>query len=106
MTAIDDFAVLLETTPPMQSLLRSLKEEPAQLLGDICREYLRSQQPVPDHHLQMVGYLGETAALILMAAGLVKRDQGGSYSIWVYQPTDDGVNQYEKLRTGGFYKNK
>src|SRR3989304_10105169 len=103
MTAIDDFAALLETTGPMQSLLKSLKEEPAHLLGDICREYLRTNQVVPDHHLQMVGYLGESAAVILIAAGLVKREPGGSFSIYVYEPTAEGVKQYEQLKTGGFY---
>ena len=106
MTAIDDFAALLETTGPMQSLLKSLKEEPAQLLGDVCREYLRTKQVVPDHHLQMVGYLGESAALILIAAGLVKREPGGSSSIYAYTPTEEGARQYEKLKSGGFYKNK
>ena len=106
MTAIDDFAALLETTGPMQSLFKSIKEEPAQLLGDVCREYLRTQQVVPDHHLQMVGYLGESAALILIAAGMVKRDPGGSFAIYAYQPTEEGIKHYEKLRAGGFYKNK
>ena len=106
MTAIDDFAALLEATPPMKSLLKSLKEEPAQLLGDICREYLRNKQTVPDHHLQMVGYLGESAALILMAAGMVKREPGGSFAIYAYQPTEEGIRRYEKLRAASFYKNK
>ncbi len=106
MTAIDDFAALLETTSPMKSLLKSLKEEPAQLLGDVCREYLRTKQAVPDHHLQMVGYLGESAALILIAAGMVKRGPGGSFSIYVYEPTEEGIRQFEKLKTDGFYRNK
>jgi hypothetical protein len=106
MTAIDDFAALLETTGPMQSLLKSIKEEPAQLLGDICREYLRTKQSVADHHLQMVGYLGESAALILIAAGLVTRQPGGSFALYAYQATEEGIKQYEKLRAGSFYKNK
>lgn len=43
----------------MKQVLKSLKEEPAHLLGDICQEYQRTGQSVPDHRLHFVGYLGE-----------------------------------------------
>ena len=39
MSAIDDFATLLEATEVIKQVLRNLKEEPAHLLGTICREY-------------------------------------------------------------------
>lgn len=106
MSAIDDFAALLETTEPMKMLIKSLKEEPAHLLGDICRGYEKTGQAVPDHYLQMVGYLGESAANILIAAGLIRRQPGGAAAIYIYEPTPEGLKQYQKLMADGFYKNR
>ncbi len=59
MSAIDDFAAVLENTEVMKQISKSLKEEPAHLLGDICWEYQRTGQSVPDHRLHFAGYLGE-----------------------------------------------
>ena len=104
MSAIDDFNALLEDTKIMKQVLKSLKEEPAHLLGNICREYERNTQPVSDHRLQFTGYLGESMPKVLIAAGLVKQEIGDRYAIYTYEPTPEGIEQYKKLKADGFYK--
>jgi len=104
MSAIDDFVILLETTEVMKQVLKSLKEEPAHLLGDICREYQRTGQSMPDHHLQFVGYMGEAALKALLSAGLIRRQPGGRLSLYCYEPTSEGLAQYEKLKVDNFYQ--
>ena len=104
MSAIDDFVTLLESTEVMGQVLKSLREEPAHLLGDICRQYERTGQPVPDHRLQFVGYLGEVTPKVLISTGLVRRLTGDRQSIYTYEPTAAGLEQYEKLKADGFYK--
>jgi hypothetical protein len=104
MSAIDDFVTLLETTEVMKQVLKSLKEEPAHLLGDICREYQRSGQSMPDHRLQFVGYMGEAALKALLSAGLIRRQPGGRLSLYCYEPTPEGLAQYEKLKADNFYR--
>ncbi len=104
MSAIDNFSALVESTELMKQVLKSLKEEPAQLLGDICREYERTGQPVPDHRLQFIGYIGEATPRILISAGLVRQQTGDRLSIYTYEPTPAGLEQYEKLKADGFYK--
>ncbi len=104
MSAIDDFTALLETTEVMGQMLRSIREEPAHLLRDICRDYQRTGQTVPDHRLQLIGYMGEAALKALLAAGLIKQHTGGRLSLYTYEPTEKGVEQYEKLEADGFYQ--
>jgi len=104
MSAIDDFVTLLETTEVMKQVLKSLKEEPAHLLGDICREYQRTGQSMPDHHLQFVGYMGEAALKALLSAGLIRRQPGGRLSLYCYEPTQEGLAEYEKLKADNFYQ--
>ena len=104
MSAIDDFVTLLEMTEVMKQVLKSLKEEPAHLLGDICREYQRTGQSMPDHHLQFVGYMGEAALKALLSAGLIRRQPGGRLSLYCYEPTSEGLAQYEKLKADNFYQ--
>jgi len=104
MSAIDDLALLLETTEVMKQVLKSLKEEPAHLLGDICRDYQRTEEPMSDHRLQFTGYLGEAAVKALLSAGLIKRQSGGMLSLYSYEPTSEGLDQYERLEGDGFYK--
>lgn len=104
MGAIDDFFALLEATEVMQQVIRSLKEEPAHLLGDICREYERTGQPVPDHHLNLVGYLGEASLKALISAELVRQQPGNRLALYCYEPTDKGMEQYEGFKAGGFYQ--
>jgi hypothetical protein len=104
MSAIDDFTALLETTEVMKQVLKSLKEEPAHLLGNICREYQRTGQPVPDHRLHFVGYMGEAALKALLSAGLIQRQAGGRLSLYCYEPTSEGFEQYERLKADNFYQ--
>lgn len=104
MGAIDDFFALLEATEVMQQVITSLKEEPAHLLGDICREYERTGQPVPDHHLNLVGYLGEASLKALISAELVHQQPVSRLALYCYEPTDKGMEQYEGLKAGGFYQ--
>jgi hypothetical protein len=104
MGTIDDFVSLLESTDVMKQVLKNLKEEPAHLLGNICREYQRTGQPVPDHRLPFVGYLGDAAVKALISAGLIKRQSGGLTSLYSYEPTPEGLGQYKKLKADGFYE--
>ena len=104
MGAIDSFAALVENTDVMKQVVRSLKEEPAHLLGDVCLEYQMTGQPVPDHRLHFVGYLGEAVLKALLSAGLIKRQPGRKLSLYSYEPTPEGLEQYEKLKADGFYK--
>lgn len=104
MSAMDDFAALVESTELMEQVLKGIREEPAHLLGDICREYERTGQPVPDHRLQFIGYIGEATPRVLISAGLVRQQTGDRLSIYTYEPTPAGREQYEKLKADGFYK--
>ena len=107
MSAFDDFSAILENTDVVKQALRILKEEPAFLLNEICREYEKNdRQPVPDHRLRSIGYMGEAAAKSLISAGLVKKQSGGFTSIFVYEPTKDGLKWWEKLKADGFYTRK
>ena len=90
MSAIDDFIAALEATEVMQQILKNLKEEPAHLFGDICQEYQRTGQPVPDHHLRLTGYMGEDSLKALLSVGLIRRQTGGRLSIYSYEPTTKG----------------
>ena len=104
MSAIDDFNTFMEGTETMKQVLKNLREEPAYLLGNICREYERSGQPVSDHRLQFTGYLGESTPKVLISAGLVRRQSGDRFAIYTYEPTPEGIEQYKKLKADGFYK--
>jgi len=103
LAAIDDFAALLEGTDVMKQVLKTLREEPAHLLGQICQEHQATAQPVPDHHLTFYGYLGEAALKALIAAGLLTRQPGRRMSLYSYQPTQEGLQQYRRLEADGFY---
>lgn len=106
MSVADDFFALLENTEPVREVLRSLKEEPARLLGDICVEYGRTGQPVPDHRLHLASYVREVGLKALLAAGLIKRETGGRLSLFSYEPTAEGLAQCERLKSAGFYERK
>ncbi len=104
MSAIDDFTALMEKTAVMKQVLKSLKEEPAELLGEICREYQKTGQPVPDHRLRFAGYMGEAALKALLSSGLIRRLSGGRLSLYCYEPTTEGLKQFERLNADGFYQ--
>ena len=102
--ALDEFFAFLETADAIGQVVKSLKEEPACLLGDICREYNQTHQPVPDHRLNPVGYLGEAALKGMVSLGLITRQSGGSTAIYNYEPTVMGLEHYGKLKASGFFK--
>ncbi|MBI2852470.1 MAG: hypothetical protein HYX84_05165 [Chloroflexi bacterium] len=104
MSAIDDFAALVETTDVVRQLLKNMREAPARLLGDICQEYRATGQPVPEHRINLPGYIGEAALKALQALGLIKRKHGDWLSLFSYEPTTAGLEQYEKLVADGYYK--
>lgn len=104
MSAVEEFCALLETTEVMKEMIRSLREEPANLLGDIFRQYEETGHPVPDHRLQLAGYMSQAAIKVLLSAGLIGRLPGGTLSLYSYVPTDEGLKQHENLKTDGFYK--
>ncbi len=103
MSALDRFSELIETTGVVREIRRSLREEPAHLLGEICREYEESGRPVPDHRLRFVGFMGEAALRAVMAAGLVSRQSGGRLSLYAYEPTPEGLEHYRRLKAEGFF---
>ncbi len=104
MSTLDDLVSLLEKTDNMKQVLKTLKEEPVYLLGEICREYKNVRVPVPDHRLNFAGFMGEAALKTLVAAGLIKRQPGGRLSVYCYEPTQEGLDYYERLLVEGFYK--
>ena len=103
MSALERFSELMETTEVVRQVRKSLKEEPAHLLGEICREFEKTRIPVPDHRLRFVGYMGEAALKALISAGLVRRQPGGRLSLYCYEPTAEGLEHYQSLKAEGFY---
>ena len=77
MSAIDDFAALIETTEVMKQVLKSLREESAHLLGDVCQQYQKAGQSVPGHRLHFIGYMAEAKIKALLSAELIRCQPGG-----------------------------
>lgn len=103
MSAFDEFTALLDSTNPMKHLLQSLREEPAYLLRDICRQFERTGRPVPDHNVLPTGFMHETSLGVLLAAGLVKRYSGETLALYVYEPTPEGQEFCRRLEEDGFF---
>jgi len=96
VAAFEDFIAEIKKTETMQALFRSLEEEPAKLLGHICREYETTGKAVPDHHLHLAGYFGEAMLRALVSANLVTKEPGG-FSLYAYEPTEKGLNYYKGM---------
>jgi len=97
MGAFEDFVVTIGKTRTMQALLESLKEEPAKLLGTICREYEATNKAVPDHHLHLTGYFAEAMLRTLISASLVTKEAGDRFSLYGYKPTEAGLKCYKDM---------
>ncbi len=97
MGAFEDFVAIIRETRTMQALLESLNEEPAKLLGAICREYEVTNQAVPDHHLHLAGYFGEAMLRALVSANLVTKEKGDRFSLYGYKPTETGLKCYKDM---------
>lgn len=104
MSAFDEFAASLDDTDVMKHALRSLREEPAYLLRDMCRQCDRTGRPVPDHNLQPTGFGHETSLRALVSAGYARQLSGGTLAVYVYEPTAEGREQYANLKADGFYQ--
>jgi len=98
MRAKDEFRDRIHQTDTMQTLVRSMDEEPANLLDSICQRYESTGRPVADHYLQMTGFFAETMLRVLSQASLVERRSGGRDSLLVYEPTDEGMQLWKRMR--------
>ena len=99
MRVIEEFRDRIRQTDTMQSLVRSMDEEPAALLDSICRRYESTGRPVPDHYLQLTGFFAETMLRVLSKAGLLECQSGGRDSLLVYEPTPDGLELWKRMQT-------
>lgn len=97
MAAFEDFVTEIRKTELMQALLRGLEEEPAKLLGTICKEYEVTNRAVPDHHLHLTGYFGDVTLRALVSAKLVTKEPGDRFSLYGYKPTEAGLKYYKAM---------
>lgn len=102
MGAYEDLIERLRQTDVMHDVLAALEKEPVALLYAICKEYEASNEPVPDHHLAISGYLKEVALRTLLSGGLLERQPGGRLSLYCYRPTSDGIECYRGLVSEGW----
>jgi len=93
---------LIQETETIKQVIRNLREEPAYLLGNICRQYEKTGHPVPEHQLNITGYLGEVSFKALLAAGLISQQPGGRICLYCYEPTQNELGQYRNLKDNGF----
>ena len=96
MGTFEDFTAVIKKTEIMQALLESLEEEPAKLLGAICREYEATSKAVPDHHRHLTGYFSEAILRTLLSASLVTRE-AERFSLYGYKPTEIGLEYYKGM---------
>jgi len=97
MGAFEDFVDVVKQTETMQALLQSLEREPAKLLAAVCREYEVTNKAVPDHHLNLAGYFGEAMLRALVSANLITREREDRFSLYRYQPTEEGLKYYKAM---------
>jgi len=102
MGAYEDLIEKLKQTEAVQQVLATLEKEPVTLLHAICKEYEVSNEPVPDHHLLVSGYLKEVALRALLSAGLLERQPGGKLTVHAYKPTSAGMKYYRRLVNEGW----
>lgn len=103
MSAIEEFVEEIRKTEVMSRVFEMLRREPANLLKIICEEYKVSGCALPDHRLQLNGFIEDISLKALVAAGLVYREDGGRLSLYLYGPTDKGLNEYQQLMGAGYY---
>ncbi len=100
MSALEDFTSAIGSTDVMRQIRTRLEREPVRILGRIWKSYRETNQPVPDYHLELVGYISESALEALIAAGYVKRNPGGNTCIYSYEPTEKGLKLCRQLEKG------
>lgn len=102
MGAHEDLIEKLKQTDVLQQVLGAFEKEPVILLHAICKEYKVSNEPVPDHHLLVSGYLKEVALRALLSAGLMERQPGSKLTVHAYKPTSAGMKYYQRLVNEGW----
>jgi len=97
MGVFEDFIDRVKQTETMQALIQGLEREPANLLSAICREYEATGKAVPDHHLNLAGYLSEAMLRALVSANLITKEREDRFSLYVYKPTEEGLKYYKSM---------
>ncbi|MBM3940692.1 MAG: hypothetical protein FJ318_07375 [SAR202 cluster bacterium] len=82
---------------PTNELAREVRRYPVELLRKLVSEFKTRRSPVPDHALDLVPYLGETALRALLAGGLAERVGDNRYALHAYQPTVRGIDLAERI---------
>ena len=103
MELFDEFKELIKNTEVMSRVFTLLEKEPPYLLRLICEEYESTGNALPDHRLQLNGFIEDIALKAIVAAGLVIREDGGRMSLYQYRPTEEGVKKYHQLKKTGYY---
>ena len=92
MSPFEDFLAIVKKTETMEAILKNLEEGPALLLRSICQKYEATNEPVPDHHLNLTGYFDEAMLRVLLSANMVTKESGDRRSLYDYKPTEMGLN--------------
>ena len=106
MSVFTEFVKEIKNTDIMGRVFGLLEKEPAYLLKAICYEYETSGDALPDHRLQLNGFIEDISLKALIAAGLVSREDGGRLSLYKYGPTEKGLQEYHNLLESGYYNSK
>ncbi len=103
MGAFTEFIEEIKKTDVMRRVLTLLEKEPAYMLKMICKEFETSGNALPDHRLQLNGFIEDISLKALVAADYVSREDGGRMSLYQYRPTDKGIQKYRYLLKTGYY---
>lgn len=105
MSAFREFVKEIKNTDVMGRVFGLMEKEPAYLLRMICDEFDTSGNALPDHRLQLNGFIEDISIKALVAAGFVNREDGGRLSLYKYSPTEKGMQEYRNLLKSGYYDN-
>ena len=78
-------------TGAMRELTGELRAYPVRLMRQMVTEHNRRGGAVPDHVLDIVPYLGDTALRALVDAGLADRIDDSPHAIRAYVPTAEAI---------------
>ena len=81
----------IHETDAVREILEELRAYPIRLLRQMVAECRRRGTAAPDHVLEIVPYLGETALRALVEAGLAERIDDSPYAVRAYMPTHEGL---------------
>ncbi len=95
--ALDEARQTIAQLGPIRELAEELYSFPLTLLRQVCQEYDRRGEPVPDHLLSLPPYIGETALRALIEGGLLERFEDQRYAIHAYRPTEAGKAMVRRL---------